>query len=96
LSLALGQPLTGYPLASYLNLLAVALITQVGGYLAINYALGHLPASLVSPTLLGQPVVTALLAVPLLGEAITAVQVLGGVLVLGGIALLHRRSGTAE
>lgn len=91
LSLLLRQPLTGYPLASYLNLLAVALITQVGGYLAINYALGHLPASIVAPTLLGQPVVTALMAIPLLGEAISLAQVVGGVLVLAGIALLHRR-----
>jgi drug/metabolite transporter (DMT)-like permease len=91
LSLLLRQPLAGYPLFSYLSLIAVAVITQVGGYLAINYALGHLPASIVSPTLLGQPVATALLAVPLLGEPITWAQVLGGVLVLAGIALLHQR-----
>lgn len=90
-SLILRQPLTGYPLASYLNLLAVALVTQVGGYLAINYALGHLPASIVSPTLLGQPVVTALFAIPLLGEPITLVQILGALLVLAGILLIHRQ-----
>jgi drug/metabolite transporter (DMT)-like permease len=94
-SLALGQPLTGYPLASYLYLIALAVITQVGGYLAINYALGHLPASLVSPTLLGQPVVTALLAIPLLGEPLTLAQVADGVLVLAGIALVHRRRSAA-
>ncbi|MCC6188410.1 MAG: DMT family transporter [Anaerolineales bacterium] len=89
----LGQPLTGYPLASYLNLLALALITQAGGYLAINYALGHLPAALVAPTLLGQPVVTALLAIPLLGEALRPAQMVGGLIVLAGIWMVHRQAG---
>ena len=36
--------------------------------LALAYALGHLPASIVAPTMVMQTVVTALLAIPLLGE----------------------------
>lgn len=90
LTLALGQPLTGYALPTYANFVALGLVTQVLGYLAINYALGYLPASIVSPTLLGQPVVTALLAGPLLGEALNAWQVVGGVGVLIGVYLVHR------
>jgi len=90
LSLALSQPLTGYPAFTYLNFVALGLVTQVFGYLAINYALGHLPASLVSPTLLGQPVVTAVLAGPLLGESLQLWQVLGGLGVLAGIYIVHR------
>ncbi len=89
----LGQPLLGYAPEQYAAMLGLALVTQVGGYLAINYSLGHLPASIVSPTLLGQPVVTALLAVPLLGEAISGWQVAGGTMVLAGIALVHRSRG---
>lgn len=90
LVLVLRQPLTGYPVSSYLNFLGLGLITQVIGYLAINYALGYLPASIVSPTMLGQPVLTALLAGPLLGEAFSLWQVLGGVAVLAGVYLVHR------
>lgn len=89
LALALGQPLSGYSLYSYLNLAAVALVTQVGGYLALNYALGHLPASRVAPSVLGQPVLTALLAVPLLGQPLAPAQVAAGVVVLAGIWLVH-------
>jgi len=89
-SLALGQPLLGHPPRSWLWLAAVAVVTQVGGYLSINVALGHLPASLVSPVLLLQPVLTALFAVPLLGERLTGVQVLGGLVVLAGIAVVRR------
>jgi drug/metabolite transporter (DMT)-like permease len=96
LSLALRQPLAGYSATTYVNLVAVALVTQVGGYVSINYALGHLPASIVSPTLLGQPVVTALVAVPLLGEPLTIATGLGGLLVVAGIALVHRQRRSRE
>lgn len=90
LSLALHQPLTGYPAFTYLNFLALGLVPQVFGYLAINYALGCLPASIVSPTMLGQPVLTAILAGPLLGEGLSPWQVLGGLAVLAGVYVVHR------
>jgi drug/metabolite transporter (DMT)-like permease len=45
----------------------------------------------VSVTLLGQPVVTALLAVPLLGEGISLEQAVGGLIVLVGIYLANRQ-----
>jgi drug/metabolite transporter (DMT)-like permease len=89
-SLVMDQPLWGYSGSSWLCLLAVALVTQIGGYVSINYSLGHLPATLVSPVLLLQPVFTALLAWPLLHEPIVAVQAVGGVVVLAGIAIVHR------
>lgn len=92
-SVVLEQPLTGYPAHTYWSLIGVALITQVGAYLSINYALGHLPASIVSPTLLGQPVLTALLAVPLLGQPLSPAQIIGGVVVLAGIWIVHRQRG---
>jgi drug/metabolite transporter (DMT)-like permease len=92
LLLAVGfrMPLTGYPASSYLNFLAMGVITQVFGYLAVSYALGRFPASIVAPTLLGQPVITALLAVPLLGEMLAPGQILGGVAVLAGVLIVHR------
>ena len=90
ITLGMKLPLSGYPTQSYLAFLGAALVSQVGGYLSIGYALGHLPASIVSPTLIGQPVVTALLAIPLLGEALRLEQWLGGLVVLVGIYLVHR------
>jgi len=90
LCLALRQPLTGYPASAYLNFLALGVVTQVFGYLAINHALGYLPASIASPTMLGQPVVTAILAGPLLGEALSLWQILGGLAVLAGVYVVHR------
>jgi len=96
ISLGMRMPLTGYPTQSYLAFLGAALVSQVGGYLSIGYALGHLPASIVSPTLIGQPVVTALLDIPLLGEALRTEQWLGGLVVLVGIYLVHRSREASE
>ncbi len=87
---AFGQPLTGYEPRTYLYLLALGLFVHVGGQMSVAYALGYLPASLVSPTLLLHPVLTALLAVPILGESLSLVQVLGGLAVLAGIYVVHR------
>lgn len=89
LSLALRMPLTGYPPQSYLALLGLALFPQVAGYLLVGYSLGHLPASVVSPTMILQPVLTALLAIPLLGEGLQPAQWIGGLIVLTGIFLVH-------
>jgi len=89
ISLSFGMPVTGYPVQSYLAFLGAALVSQTGGYLALAYALGHLPASLVAPTMIGQPVVTALLAIPLLGESLQAGQIIGGLAVLVGIYIVH-------
>lgn len=89
-SLVLGQQLWGYSPQTYANFLALGVITQVSGWLAINYVQGYLPATIVSPTILGQPVITALLAVILLGESFTSWQVLGGFAVLTGVIIVHR------
>ncbi len=93
LSLVTGSALNGYSPRTYLVFLAAALLPQLTGYLALGYALGHLPASVVSPTMLGQPVLTALLAIPLLGETLQPIQWIGGLVVLAGIYLVHRSRG---
>lgn len=90
LNAGIGARLTGYSLQTYLYLAALALGPQVIGWLAINYAQGHLPASVVSPTLLGQPVITALLAGPILGEQFELLQIVGGLAVLAGVFWVHR------
>jgi drug/metabolite transporter (DMT)-like permease len=90
MNLGLGQPLLGYDLKTYLAFLALGVIAQTLGWLTINYSQGFLPASIVAPTLLGQPVVTAILAVLLLGETFSPWHILGGVLVLVGVYIVHR------
>lgn len=94
-NLARGEALTSYSARTWGALAGMGLISQLGGWLAINYALGHLRAAHVSVSLLGQAVVTALLAMPLLGEYPAWNQVAGGLLVLAGIYVVNRRRTAA-
>ena len=89
--LLMGEELTGFTPEQWWSLIALGLVSHALGWLAINYSLGHLPAPLASVTLLSQPVITALLAVPLLSEHLSAYQVVGGALVLAGIYIVNRR-----
>lgn len=90
--LSAGYPLSGFDSRTWLVFLASGLFSQGIGYLAVAYALGRLPASAVAPTMVAQPVLTTLLAVPLTGEGLNWVQWLGGAVVLTGIYLVNRRA----
>ena len=83
--LVLGMPLSGFTSRTWLALLGLGLISQLAAYLALTYALGHLPATVTSVGLLAQVPLTALLAVPLLGEPLTVPYLAGAALVLTGI-----------
>lgn len=71
--------------------LGLGLVSQLGGYLALTYALGHLPATITSISLLSQGPLTALMAAVLLSEPLTLPQIAGGALVLAGVGLAHRQ-----
>jgi len=90
LNLVMGTSLTGYSAKTWLALIALGLVSHMGGWLAINYALGHLRAAPVSVTLLAQVIVTALLSIPLLGEDLSRRQIVGGMVVLAGIYLANQ------
>ena len=77
-------------------LLGLGLVSQLGGYLALTYALGHLPATITSISLLTQGPLTAAMAAVLLGEPLTLPQIVGGALVLFGVALTHRQRHPEE
>jgi drug/metabolite transporter (DMT)-like permease len=90
--LLLGQPLTGFSTQVWFALVGLGLIPQFIGWLAINYAMGHLPAARVSVTLLGQSVVTAILGILFLREALSLADITGGIMVLIGIYLVNQRT----
>jgi drug/metabolite transporter (DMT)-like permease len=95
INLALDRPLLGYDRFTLFNFLAIGLIVQLLGWSLINFAQGYLRASVVAPTLLLQPVVTAIVAVLLLGERFTTWHIAGGFIVLAGVFVVHRsRSGS--
>jgi drug/metabolite transporter (DMT)-like permease len=91
--LAMRVPLTGYASRTWLALAGLGLISQLGAYYALVYALGHLPATVTSVSLLAQVPATAILAMLLLGEPLSAVQIAGSVIVLAGIYIVNRMDG---
>jgi drug/metabolite transporter (DMT)-like permease len=88
-NMVLQNPLTGYPMGTWLVFLSTAVVSQLIGYTSLAYALGHLPASVVSPTMILQPIITTLLAIPLLGEIPSVWQGMGGVIALVGIYVVN-------
>ncbi len=86
----IGAPLWGFSGRTWAALFALGVISQFAAYFAFVYALGHLPATITSVANLAQIPLTALLAVPLLGEGVTPAQILGGLLVLTGIFVVSR------
>jgi drug/metabolite transporter (DMT)-like permease len=86
-----GAPLSGYSRGTWAALTGLGLVSQLGAYYALVYALGHLPATMTSVGLLTQLPLTAVLAAALLNEPITAAQVAGGALVLAGVYVVNRK-----
>ncbi len=85
--LVLRAPLSGFDHNPWPNLLAVGLVSHLLGYIAINYAIGHIQAPRVAVVLLAQPILTAVLAHLWLGEALTTSFAVGGAIALCGLAL---------
>lgn len=89
INLVLGYPFSGYSRQTWITFLSLALVSQILGYMAVSYALGHLPASVVAPTMIGQPILTTILAIPFLGEIPKTLQLAGGLVTLAGIYIVH-------
>jgi drug/metabolite transporter (DMT)-like permease len=87
-------------LPAHAYLLALGVLSQSVGYVAIQASLPKLPAVITSVLLLVQPVTTVLLGALLLAEAPSGWQLVGVALVIGGIALatgaLRRIRGTVR
>jgi drug/metabolite transporter (DMT)-like permease len=89
---AFGESPFGYQPATYLWILALALIPQLIGHSTYNWALRYLPASMVATANLGEPIGSAILALFILGEIPTVFTLFGGALILAGIYLASRNS----
>jgi drug/metabolite transporter (DMT)-like permease len=94
-------PLTGsHVLPSVRTLLAclgLAAVCTLLGHTVFNWTLRHLRTALVSVSLLGEPVITSLLAIPILGEKPPGQAIAGGVVILTGLGLaLSERGATAS
>ncbi|PJB79734.1 MAG: multidrug transporter [Acidobacteria bacterium CG_4_9_14_3_um_filter_49_7] len=86
-------PLTGFSRISYINLILLALVSQLLGHTAFNWALKHLKASMVAVTILGEPIGAAILAWLFFRESISASQTIGMALIFTAIIISARKGG---
>ncbi len=94
-----GGPLVAYPAREWLIFAGLAVGPGLLGHTVLNWTLAHLESSVVSVSLLGEPVGATVLAAVLLAESPTAFTVVGGVVVLVGIYVTARdraRAGPDE
>ncbi|PSP79933.1 EamA/RhaT family transporter [Halobacteriales archaeon QS_4_69_225] len=89
-AVAQGLPLTGYGRREWLIFLALAVGPGLFGHTVVNWALEHVESSVVSVSLLGEPVGATLLALVLLGEAPGPTTLAGAAVVLLGIYVTSR------
>jgi len=93
IALALEPRILPQSLNGFAALLALAVISQVGGQGLVAVALGTLPATFSSLVIFLEAVAAAALGWMLLGEALGGVQMLGGLLILLGIWAARPRPG---
>lgn len=84
---AMGQPIffEGPQLAGWAPLIALAMISHVCGQGLIAYALAHLPVTFSALGLLFQPVVATIVAYFAFHEALSPLQLFGGIVVMAGV-----------
>ncbi len=86
----------GFPPITYLWLVLLALVPQLLGHSIFNWSLKYIPVSLVSLTLLGEPVGSTILAYFILQQQPGWAKIGGAVLILAGIWLAARaRAGSS-
>lgn len=82
-----GQAFVGYPAREWALFVALGIGPGLFGHTVINWTLAHLRSSVVSVSLLGEPIGAAFLALALLSEVPTGYTIAGGIVVLAGIYL---------
>lgn len=87
----MGIGLTGYSPLAYVLVVLLAAGPQLVGHSSYNWALKYLSATMITITILAEPVGATVLAVPILGQVPGPISLAGGALVLVGIYLAARQ-----
>ncbi|RUT36491.1 DMT family transporter [Paenibacillus zeisoli] len=83
-------PFGGYSEREWGLFLLLALIPTLFGHYLFNWLLRYMNASAVSMAVLGEPVVASILAWQLLGERLTGLQLVAGVIIIVGVWVFIR------
>jgi drug/metabolite transporter (DMT)-like permease len=93
-NVAAGYSFTAYPPREWVLFALLALVPTVFGHVLFNWLIKYVGATTVSMAVLGEPVGASLLAWALLGESIGAIQAAAAALLILGVWLFLRLSGS--
>ena len=85
-----GQGLLDYGISAVIVGLLLAIFSTILGHSIFSWCLKYFSPSFVSASKLCEPVVAAILAGILFGEGLKTLQVVGGILILGGVYCYSR------
>lgn len=88
IALASRAPFFDYDGRTFVLLFAIAIFPQIFGHTSFNWALKYINATTVSIILLGEPIGASLLAYFILGETLTLIKILGGMVILIGVTVV--------
>jgi drug/metabolite transporter (DMT)-like permease len=91
-SLATGTPFAPYPATDWLLFLALAVVCTIFGHTVFNWVLRYVQASVVSVSILGEPLGAILWASLFLREYPTVRQAIGGSIIFAGLFIFTRYS----
>ena len=86
-----GDKLFHYQPITWFYFAAMGILCQLVGWITINYAIMKLEATKVTVSLLTQTVIASILAAFLLHEKLGVKEIIGSIIVLGGIAVTFLR-----
>lgn len=81
--------------AGWISVAGMAVLPQLVGHTIFNWSLRHYSAAQVSTATLLEPVFAGILAAVLFAESLSAPQIVGGVVLLAGVAMTLRRETLA-
>lgn len=88
LAAVFGVSLTGFEAENWTALLLLALIPTLIGHTLLNFAVGHLPAFVVSASILGEPVGATLLGWAFFAEAPVGLTLVGAAMIVACILII--------
>lgn len=91
--IVLQIPIVGYSPMGYLWVLSMALIPQLIGHSALNYAVGYLSPTIVSMTTQLEPIGSAIIAYFLFGELPLPLQIVGSLVIVTGVMIANYGHG---
>lgn len=91
-----GNAFTGYESREWGIFLLLAIVPTLFGHYLFNWLLKYMNATAVSMSVLGEPVISSLLAWVLLKEALSAYQIGAGIFILFGVWLFLRYGEKAD